>query len=182
MKRTRRCKNCGERFLPTYSSVRETHCQKSECFQEFLKAEMLKQAKKRKAKYYRESKTLQDHIQDTQQVFNRYIRERDKGHKCISCQKPPKKKNAGHYHNANNHWFVRFNEDNCHLQCEACNNSLSGNLINYRKHLLTKIGSERLSELDSIANKVANYTIPEVLEIKEYYKEKLKMLKTLNND
>lgn len=180
MKRTRRCRKCGVQFVPVYNSLNQTHCEKSECFKEMIKEKISKQAKKRQRQFKKQSMTLTDWILKTQKVFNAYIRERDIGLVCISCQKPPKKKNAGHYLNANNHWITRFDEDNVHLQCEHCNNSLSGNLIKYRQNLILKIGEERVLELEKKAYQTAKYSIPEVKEILEHYKQKLKRLKNEN--
>ena len=88
--------------------------------------------------------------------------------------KPPKKENAGHFFNANNHYNVRFDERNVHLQCEHCNTFLSGNLINYRENLLKKIGEGEFQLLEAEANKTRKFTIEEVKEIIEIYKKKLK--------
>jgi hypothetical protein len=40
-----------------------------------------------------------------------------------------------------------FDEDNCHKQCSACNNHLSGNLTAYRPALIAKIGQARFDAL-----------------------------------
>ena len=114
--------------------------------------------------------TLQDWVKIAQVRFNNFIRERDKGNLCISCQKPPKKENAGHFFNANNHWTVRFNEDNVHLQCESCNTYLSGNLIEYRVNLINKIGVKKFKELEQKARLTRKFTIEEVKEIEKKYK------------
>ena len=118
--------------------------------------------------------TLQDYIKIAQQVFNKWIRQRDKGLNCISCDKEAKKENCGHYYNANNHWSVRFDEDNCHLQCEHCNTFLSGNLIPYRENLIKKIGQERFDILSEKANETRKFTKEEVQEIINEYKKRLK--------
>lgn len=118
--------------------------------------------------------TVQEYVKTVQKTFNKFIRLRDKGQVCISCQKPPKKVNAGHYFNANNHWNVRFDEDNVHNQCEACNTSLSGNLIEYREHLINKIGIERYNVLNDKARLTRKFTIDELKEINEHYKLKIK--------
>jgi hypothetical protein len=87
-----------------------------------------------------------------------------------------KKVNASHYYNANNHYSVRFNEDNVHSACEYCNTYLSGNLIPYREALIKKIGLERFEYLESIANDTVKYSIPELIEMKVIYKDKIKQL------
>jgi hypothetical protein len=121
--------------------------------------------------------SLQDWIKIAQTHFNTYIRLRDKGNVCISCEKPAKKENAGHFFNANNHWSVRFDERNVHLQCEHCNTFLSGSLINYRENLIKKIGIGEFNVISEIAKETRKFTIDEVKEIAETYKKKVKILK-----
>jgi len=86
-----------------------------------------------------------------QTVFNKWIRERDKGSPCISCGSGIPTQ-AGHFYSAGHHNQLRFNEDNCHLQCVRCNMFLSGNLLNYRIGLIKKIGIVKVTELDLIAS------------------------------
>jgi len=139
-----------------------------------VESEKTKQWKKTKAKMKNDLLTVQDYIKLAQQTFNKYIRLRDKGNVCISCQKMPKKENAGHFWNANNHWSVRFDERNVHLQCEHCNTFLSGNLINYRENLLKKIGAEEFNVLEGKSKVTRKFTKEELKEIIETYKKKIK--------
>jgi len=118
--------------------------------------------------------TVQELIKATQIIFNKYIRLRDKGQVCISCQKKPLKENCGHFFNANNHWNVRFSELNCHLQCEHCNTYLSGNLIEYQRNLINKIGIENYNELEAKAKKTRKFTKDELKELMQIYKKKIK--------
>lgn len=177
-----RCKNCKEKFEQYQFNnkfCKEIDCQTAKAMYllEKNKLQIKKQWDQEKKEFKERDKSLPQVANDTQKVFNEYIRLRDEGCVCISCQKPPKKKNAGHYHNANNHWNVRFNEDNVHLQCEHCNNSLSGNLIKYRKILIKKIGKKRFTALQSIAEITRKYSREELYEIKALYRKKLKALK-----
>lgn len=172
-----RCRNCKAKFdAKRFNQKFCDFCKVEEALYNLdeIKKKQSKEWRKRKAKKKEELMTLSDHLKKAQIVFNKYIRLRDKGKVCISCQKPAKKENAGHYFNANNHYNVRFNEDNVHLQCEACNTSLSGNLIEYRKHLINKIGTERFEHLESIARITRKFTKKEVKEIEKKYKEKIK--------
>jgi len=177
-----KCKNCHINFKPT--QFLQKFCRTNdECL---LKEALYLLDKKKKADLKKRNKetvekkkslmTLSDWIKIAQTNFNYFIRLRDKGSVCISCQKPAKKENAGHYFNANNHYNVRFNEDNVHKQCEYCNTSLSGNLIPYRKYLIMKIGVERFEKLEEIAYLTRKFTIEEVKEINEIYKQKAKEL------
>jgi len=54
---------------------------------------------------------------------------------------------------------------------------LSGNLIEYRKGLIDRIGVERLEHLDSIAKIEKKYTIEELKEIIKKYREKIAEIK-----
>jgi len=170
--RTKKCKNCKQPFTP-YTSLQK-FCTESDCIRVLVEETKAKEWKKKKSKTKEELMTVQDWIKIAQQTFNKYIRLRDGGNDCISCQKQPLKRNAGHFYNANNHWNLRFNEDNVHLQCEHCNTFLSGNLLEYRGHLITKIGVERFGALESEAKKIRKYSIDELKNIVILYKQKIK--------
>ena len=88
-----------------------------------------------------------------QDQFNKMIRLRDRidesCFKCISCGqiKDLSQMHAGHYYNVGQHDGLRFDEDNCHGQCNYCNTFLHGNLIEYTKNLPLKIGQKRFDAL-----------------------------------
>jgi hypothetical protein len=166
-----RCKYCKDKFEKLH--FLQKWCLKPECIKK-AKDDHWKKVTKPKLK--KELLSVQDYIKIAQKVFNDYIRERDKGNNCISCGKPPKKENAGHWMNANNHWAVRFDENNVHLQCEHCNTYLSGNLLNYTPNLIKKIGQKNYDELVEKAKTTRKYTIDELKQIIETYKEKKKQL------
>jgi hypothetical protein len=171
-----RCKNCKEKFEPV--RFNQKYCFNKMCVDAWIQEAKVKDWKKTKAKMKAELMTLQDYIKLAQITFNKYIRLRDKGNVCISCQKPPKKENAGHFYNANNHYNVRFDENNVHLQCEHCNTFLSGNLINYRENLLKKIGAEEFNVLEGKSKVTRKFTKEELKEIIETYKKKIKEYET----
>ncbi len=82
-----------------------------------------------------------------QEVFNKWIRERDKDQPCISCGSW-NTAHASHYFSAGKHNHLRFDEDNVHISCVFCNTFEHGNLINYRHELIKRIGIERLEALE----------------------------------
>jgi len=172
--KTRKCKYCKSVFSPITSL--QKNCFEPNCVSEWINEVKEKNWKRKKAKLKMDLMTIQDYIKLAQQVFNKYIRLRDAGNVCISCQKKPLKTNAGHFYNANNHWSVRFDERNVHLQCEHCNTYLSGNLIYYRENLLKKIGIEEFENLSVEATKTRKFTIDELKEIISTYKKKCKEL------
>ena len=167
-----RCKNCKNKFEQV--RFNQKFCLEPECVRVWVESEKAKQWKKTKQKAKLDLMTLSDYLKLAQQVFNKFIRLRDKGQVCISCQKKPLKENAGHFFNANNHYNVRFDERNTHLQCEHCNTYLSANLIEYQKHLINKIGIESYNELEADARKTRKFTKDELKEIIAIYKKKIK--------
>jgi len=170
--KSRKCKYCKQAFEP--SVFLQKNCFEPDCVAEWINEVKEKNWKKEKAKLKANLMTVQDYIKLAQQVFNKYIRLRDAGNNCISCNKKPLKENAGHFYNANNHWSVRFNEANVHLQCEHCNTYLSGNLLNYRENLLKKIGITEFELLSVEAMKTRKFTKDELKEIIATYKKKIK--------
>ncbi len=170
----RKCKNCREPFTPIRSTL-EKYCMKTECVKVWVSSEKNKQWQKRKNETKAELLTVQDWIKLTQANFNKFIRLRDDRKTCISCNKQLIGKfDAGHFYNANNHWSSRFNENNVHGQCVMCNQHLHGNLLEYRKGLIERIGIGALSELELLSNKTRKFTIDELKEINEKYKQKIK--------
>lgn len=121
-------------------------------------------------------KTRQEWLKDAQMVFNRFIRLRDSSLNCISCGgKLGTKYDAGHYKSVGAHPELRFSELNTHAQCVYCNQHLSGNLINYRKILLVRIGAEKVEWLEGKHNPL-KLTIEEIKELIAEYKQKIKQL------
>ena len=92
-----------------------------------------------------------------QALFNEKIRLRDSFGNiffCISCneKKDIRYLQAGHFYNVGHYDGLRFDEDNCHGQCNYCNTFLHGNLIQYRDNLLKRIGETRFFELQDRAD------------------------------
>jgi hypothetical protein len=169
-----RCKNCKEKFEP----IRFNHkyCLADDCIRAFVAEVKEKAWKETKTRMKTDLKTTQDWLKEAQTIFNQFIRLRDNGLWCISCNLPPKKKNAGHYYSQGGHSNVRFDEDNVHLQCEACNTYLSGNLLNYQIGIEKRIGAERLIELQGKAHIEKRWTVEELKELICTYKTKVRQL------
>lgn len=176
-----KCKNieCGKQFEKKRSN--QLVCS-VECSYAYAKQQRDKKAKKewnKKKKEIKESlKTKKDYEKELQVIFNAYIRERDKGKGCISCGITlTGKYDAGHFYPVGSYKNLRFDEDNCWGQCVHCNQHKHGNLNEYRFGLAGRIGYERLEALDKRRLEVRKYTIPELIELKVIYKDKLKQLK-----
>jgi hypothetical protein len=156
-----------------------------------------KQKKKRSKEYKAKTRELRVKYKDTRQlvkemhenVFNPYIRLRDRKDPCISCGKHKKEYHAGHFHSVGARKDIRFNEDNCHKQCAGCNKGETYQRANadtitrqYEANLIKKIGRERVESLAKV--QVKKYTYEELLEIKRHFKTKLDKIKEeiKNND
>ena len=168
-----RCKNCKQKFEPIRFNMK--YCTETECLRAFSEEIKAKTWKATQTRMKNDLKTTQDWLKEAQTHFNHFIRLRDNGLWCVSCGLPPKKKNAGHYFSSGGHSNVRFDEDNVHLQCEACNTYLSGNLLNYQIGIQKRIGAQKLLELQERAHTEKRWSVDELKEIIRIYKKKIKL-------
>ena len=143
----------------------------------------LAQAGRRDIKVRKEAlKTRGDHIREAQQAFNEYIRTRDQaaGHLCISSGKPldwsGNAVDAGHYRSVGSAPHLRFDERNCHAQSKQDNRFLSGNAVDYRIGLITRIGQQAVDALEADQS-VRKYSVEQIKGIKTYYRAKTRELK-----
>ncbi len=122
-------------------------------------------------------KSRADHLKDTQQAFNAWIRARDAGQACISCGRHHEGQyHAGHYRTVGANPELRFEPLNAWKQCAPCNNHLSGNLINYRISLLQRIGEEKVAWLEG-PHEAKRYTVDELKAMTAEYRAKTRELK-----
>lgn len=113
-------------------------------------------------------------VKKTQEIFNKFIRLRDKASGCISCNAPfHDKYDAGHYRSTGAHPELRFCELNNHGQCVHCNQHLSGNLIDYRIGLVRRISATDLEWLEG-HHEPKKYTIEELKDLQQHYKQLIK--------
>lgn len=104
-----------------------------------------------------------------QNIFNKWVRIRDKDEKCISCG--GKVEQAGHYFNSGHYSSLTFSEINVNGQCVKCNCFMHGNLIHYRMGLLKKYGEKKVLQLEKDSNiRIKKYSRDELENIIEKYK------------
>lgn len=175
----KRCKQCNTEIVdPT--PWKKPFCS-YQCGIQYVRA---KQNEKRAKAYRKETrakkealKTKSQLLKEAQYEFNAYIRLRDRDSYCISCGRDHQGQyHAGHYRTVGSAPELRFHEFNCHKQCSACNNHLSGNLTEYRKALCHKLGSVVVEWLEG-PHPTQNLTHEDIRDIKQYYKSKIKGLK-----
>lgn len=180
----KRCRTCRREFVPARPLQA---CCSAPCaisYSRFSGEKRLSIAQKRAARLEkaelrekrRKSIPLSKLKSQAQHEFNRWVRERDYGRPCISCGRlTGAKMNAGHYRTTKAASHLRFHPDNCHAQCEHCNTYLSGNLIEYRKGLLAKIGAARVELLED-DNRTLKWTREDLIGIRKEYLSKWKEL------
>lgn len=105
-----------------------------------------------------------------QNVFNAWVRNRDKSLGCISCG--GEVAHAGHYFSQGHHSSLRFDEMNVHGQCVACNLHRHGNLIEYRKGLVRRLGEAKVNWLEGIPKRPRKWQRFELEAIIQEYKLK----------
>lgn len=126
-------------------------------------------------------KTKSEYMKNAQKDFNAYRRELLKNEPCISCGRHHTGQyHAGHYRSVGSAPELRFEELNVWKQCQPCNTHLSGNLINYRKALLEKIGLEALEWLEGNHGQ-KKYSIDDLKSIAHSYRIKLKQIRSESN-
>lgn len=164
----KKCKICKERFTP--KRPLQQVCS-ALCGAKYASNQKQKAWKKEKKERKEKLKTRSEHLNELQRVFNKWIRERDKDEPCISCGTQAKVQyDAGHYRSVGAHPELRFNENNVWKQCRKCNGYWGGNLIEYRKNLIKKIGVEAVEELERNDREPLKLSVDEIKKLKKKYK------------
>ena len=173
------CKSCKSEFEPLYRNgiIISKFC--IPCLSKKGKEKQDKDWKKEKAIIREKIKTKSDYMRELQRTFNKYIRLRDKGKPCISCGRPLREKyDAGHCFSVGAYPNLRFNEDNVHGQCVACNQHKHGNVTEYTINLPKRIGYERYGALLDKRKDPKNYSVWDVQEMINVYKEKINVIES----
>lgn len=188
----RKCLICRAWFHPKYDNIEwccpEHGLELSQRRRQKAAEKALAKLKKERRQQEREAKDklkirklavkpLSYFAKQAQTAFNAYIRERDKDLPCISCGRHHTGQyHAGHYRTTKAMPELRFDEDNVHKQCSACNNHLSGNIENYRPALIEKIGQDRFDRLMGV-HELPKWKREDYERIRDEYRRKLKELK-----
>lgn len=188
----RKCTVCREWFHPVraeqYVCSYECACVHGKAANDAAKAEKQRKEKKRRLEEERADRQRQAErrmavkpisyfIKQAQHAFNEFIRYRDRDLPCISCGRHHDGQyHAGHFRTTGASPELRFDEDNCHKQCSACNNHLSGNLTAYRPALIAKIGQARFDALMG-PHALPKWTRDDYIRIRDEYRAKLRDLK-----
>lgn len=188
----KKCKapGCGKPFKPTMTTqkVCSIACAKAMAkdpkLQKIAAKAITRQAREDLKDRREKLKDRREHLAEAQKVFNAYIRERDAGQPCISCDSSPSdhdlitgsRWDAGHYRSVGACPELRFEPLNVHRQCVKCNRNLSGNAVEYRIRLVKRIGADQVDWLEG-PHKPQRLTIEDLQAIKALYRQKLKDLR-----
>ena len=123
-------------------------------------------------------KSRGEYAKEAQATINRYVRLRDSGLGCVSCDKPASwagQWHCSHFRSVGAAPHLRFNLLNMHKACSVCNNHLSGNIAGYRPRLIERIGLGRVEWLESCQGR-AGHDIAYLKRIKAIFTKKANRL------
>ena len=179
----RRCKQCRKKVPADSAFVSQLRAFCSfECLQSFTKSDQgrktiakssLAETRERKKKLL----TRSDYLKLAQAAFNAYIRFRDRDDACISCgnyilaDQPGGGWDCGHYRSVGSAPHLRFHLLNAAKQCVKCNRYLSGNVAEYRKGLIKKIGQDLVDTIEA-DQETRNYSSADLQRITEIYRRR----------
>ena len=169
------CRACGKTFAQR--STLQAVCSPKCALGELKAAKRHARAERGQTRSRLEALKPRSHwLRLTQAAFNRFVRMRDAHLPCISCGRMHDGQwHAGHYLTVGARPELRFDADNVHRQCSPCNMHLHGNLIEYRRHLIERIGTARVESLEG-PHPAAKWSIPELQAMRAEYAAKAKSL------
>jgi len=176
----KKCKICKVKFTPTRQL--QPTCNEMECMIAYSDKHLAKKAKETKTQHRIEKREFNNQdvkkrTNDLKKVVQEYARLRDFHEVCISCRKPSAKQwDGGHFMNAEYHSKVRFNTLNINKQCSHCNDFSASNALNYKIHLIDKIGLEKVEWLEQQKG-ICKYTPEYLNRFIKIYRKRVRILK-----
>jgi hypothetical protein len=115
-------------------------------------------------------------------ALHAFIRARDEGKPCISCDtilrntgRPGGDYDAGHFRSVGSAKHMELVEENIFGQCKHCNDFLASNAQEYERRLRIRMGDAHVDALKA-DNEPRHYSIEDFQQIEATYKAKLKQL------
>ena len=124
-------------------------------------------------------KPLSEWLEELQKLVNKYVRLRDRLDGCISCPKTfdySGQWHCSHYISRGASSYLRFNLWNMHKSCAQCNNSKSGNIVEYTPRLIEKIGMDKYNWIIENKSKPVKYNIEYIKRAKRVARKAIKRL------
>ena len=192
--RQKKCPECAEKYQPTRQM--QPCCDNMECKASYAIRHIEATRKRRRMQEMNVQKADRKVIKlkldaikprgkliaEADRAFCAYIRFRDQlaGYLCISSGKPldwsGNNVDAGHYRSRGSAPHLRYDERNCHAQSKHDNRYLSGNAVDYRIGLISRIGLAEVEALEA-DQKPRKYSNDDLIAINAKYVAKLKALK-----
>lgn len=180
----RNCKICKTRF--TAKDPREWWCCPEHGTE--LAVAKMKQAKERKwrkerAAARRTIETTGELLDRVQGYCNAYIRERDWGKPCFTCDRPhdgTHKRDAGHFKpvGAGGASPARLHPNNIRMTCTQCNTRRGGgNHPNYRPRLVAEIGEEMVAAVERLHHSSVKWDRSAVEQLGEWFRSETRRMK-----
>lgn len=185
----KKCRVCPSMFTPSRKGQKVCGPM---CALTFARSVRGKDEKRAAVKERRETKarlekfkTIAVLIAAAQVPFNTFIRLRDKDKGCFVCGRPFKPvpgqvQHAGHVRSRGAAGHLRFNEDNCHGECEGCNGPHGAKPHQIKAGAIARIGQERFDALEA-DNEPHKWGREELIAIKATYVAKVKELKAMQS-
>jgi hypothetical protein len=144
-----------------------------------VKASQERQERKENKEAKQRIKTRSEWLKEAQAVWNRYVRARDAGLPCASCGARPAQKMGGtmdcsHYRSVGSAAHLRFHLHNAAAACVRCNRELSGNIVELRKGLISRIGIAKVEAIEA-NNQIRKFDINYLKRLKKVFKKKAEL-------
>lgn len=172
---------CKRMFTPTrpLQAVCSLRCAKASATAKRKEQETAERASDKARK--EALKTIADRIAEVQTEFNGFIRARDKDKGCFVCHRPFNQNvrgqalHAGHVRSRGAAGHLRFNEDNCHGECEGCNGPHGAKPHEIEAGAIERIGQERYDALKN-DNQPHKWEHQELIALKAEFRARRKQL------
>ena len=128
----------------------------------------------------RTSKNIKLSKAKADRYFSEYIRLRDKDKPCVTCGKYSSDKDCGHFL-SRRFESTRFDEKNCHGQCQKCNRFEYGNQYEHGKKIDEMYGEGTSDSLWMKSKMLCKRTQYDYEVLAEYYKRKIDEHEESNN-
>lgn len=190
MAKINKCKACGEVFETQRVGQKVCSMQCAIQISKELenkkelqeKKKEVKEWKVKKKKLIEENKSLSDYQKELQKEINTIVRLLDRGHNCISSDRPlGSKYDAGHLYSVGSNATLRFNLHNIWSQSVHDNQYKSGNFEGYQKGLIRLFGHSYFEYVESLKSlPPLRLTKKELIEKKVICKEIIKELREID--
>ena len=184
MLKAKTCKACKHKFIPTQplACVCGLRCAISyaNILAEKRKALEASQSRRETKLKLDKLKTKSDWLKEAQVAMNRYVRARDYGKRCISCQtllttngSTGGAYDCGHWRSTGSAPHLRFYILQMAGQCKKCNRYLSGNAVEMERGLIDRLGKEKVEDIKA-DQRPRKYQIEQLERIKKIFNRRAK--------